>query len=382
VTDIKTYSDSDIPDNDEFGETHVKACYYFFVHHGDNITINTTNSGSGRLYFGGLPHEDSAGNICTLLIQQSPFFYSVSSNDSIAGWPYNGLIDASVNFSIVSDLDQMMMIFIKIETSPGTIQYTINKITATIPQDPAINDLQIQINALTTNITTLQNQTQNLTNQINAINSTLKTMNQTQQGIIENITNLWTSYNQLNTSITQLEDVIQNLNQTSSENFKWIEENLTTIKTDIDNIQNILDSIPKNETYLTGIQDQITKNSEDIIKLNDNITQIINSIPSEYNDTALRNRISALETENAQLREDLNALNKNKKEKDDDDEKKEKKYESLAYAGTGMGTTGLIIGLIAVAMLLSRPRRAVTEKVRSSKPKKKKPDFVDADEEE
>jgi len=143
----KTYTDSTTG-------SETRRSYYFPVHANDNITINTTMTNSyAQIWFGGISSDTSNWTQLPL-----PSFYYNSASNNISGLApdaaTSGLIDSDVNFWIVSGMDQMMMIVIRMYAATS-FQYTINKINAT---DPIIG-LQDQIDDLTMD---LENQTAEL----------------------------------------------------------------------------------------------------------------------------------------------------------------------------------------------------------------------------
>ena len=353
---------------------------------GDNITIRVWNftgpSGAElRVALGMTDYNEKDANFSTDLIftQSTTGLNSGTVFNLWAIIPYdchNGLSVGIYNsgYSLLYSLD----IFINRSTSRYTPDYGVPGFI-----DNATKDIR-------SNITLLQNQMSSLSQQVNQMNTTLNQVLNNQTNIWNNLTNVKAQYDLLNQSLMNLTNQFDLLNQsllslnmTSSnltENITHIQDTISNINSDIYDIQYSIEQLSTNQTDLSGLQDQINSTLAQINRLQENITDLWKDMPDEYNDTTLLNKIIGLEVENALLRKDIADLQNETPEKND--EKKEKNNDSLAYAGIAVGAIGLMIGLVAVAMLLSRPRPVVIEKVRERQPKRKKPDFVDADEEE
>jgi len=245
----------------------------------------------------------------------------------------------------------------------------------------SINSLQNQINNFNAEIIELRNLVEVLNNTVHSINNTINNLNQTQKQILENITHLWTIYDSLNGSFNNLKTEIDNLNLTLYQNITNLEKALIIIEQDIGNIQNNIDNITFDVNKIPPIQDQINKTIEDLNNLNNNLTALEASIPSEYNDTALSTRVFQLESENANyklkignLTSEIDALNMeirdlnteldalksdldNIKDHDDDEDEDEDGAEdigTLAYGGIGLGILGIVIALTAIGMLMKK----------------------------
>jgi prefoldin subunit 5 len=226
-----------------------------------------------------------------------------------------------------------MTIIIRVYSSPSSITYAINKINATPPQDPAIKILQNQVKDLQTNMTNAQTQIQQLTQQINIMNNTQKQM-------LVNITNLWNAFDKLNASLTDLTDIVNNINtsQNYSKNITWIEQNITHIKQDISKL--FSNDTSNYYSLLTDLQ--ITNRW--LMNLSDQFYLLANDTSKIYNDTALKNQIAQLQKENAQLRANIDTLNKTKNEKTIE----KRADNTVSYGAIALGIVALIVGIIAI----------------------------------
>jgi len=313
----------------------IMTCYAFPFLMGDNLTINVTAiSGNSRVISFGTINN---GQGCSAGSVGGPFLYFITSNETITN---QQSITVSTQYWLVSGVEQSMGIWVQTD-STGSITYSINKINATQPQDPAIKDLQNQVNVLQTNMTNAQTQISILTQQLN-------TMNNTQKQMLINITNLWNAFDKLNTSLTDLTDIVNNLNTSSyqnySKNITWLGDNITKIKADLYDIQNQITVLSKDKDNIKDVQGQLNNTLKNITTLNNNITQIKNTLPKAYNDTALKNQIAQLQKENAQLKANIDTLNKTKNEKIIE----KKADNSVSYGAIALGIVALIVGIIAI----------------------------------
>jgi K+/H+ antiporter YhaU regulatory subunit KhtT len=229
--------------------------YAFFLHTNDSLTINATISGTVQIWFGGYNSQPN------LYYSLPTIIFNSSSNDTVAS---NGLIDDTMDFWLISSVNQMMTIIVR-HYALGSIQYTINKINATDP----ITTVQNQINNLTmnmTNLTTELNVTKDRINQLNSqvnnliTNESLYYHKLTMMGQIidqiigQNIPELWTAIeknntilaNQLVSNMTELSNQISLLNNTLNDRISNIKPyNDTPIWDELNNIKQ-----PINATYL------------------------------------------------------------------------------------------------------------------------------------
>jgi hypothetical protein len=117
--------------------------YNFRVQAGDNVTINITSvTGSGGFAFG----LAGGGGSCPGYY----LVYSSSSNDTTADAGYLSITTVPYSFWIVPALEQAMCIH-TVRFGSSSLTFTINKINATMPQNPAIKELQDQVKDLQTN---------------------------------------------------------------------------------------------------------------------------------------------------------------------------------------------------------------------------------------
>jgi uncharacterized coiled-coil DUF342 family protein len=264
--------------------------------------------------------------------------------------------------------------YIPLTNATGFLQ-EINELRNTI------NSFQNQIDNLNTEINNLKNSFNQLNSTLNNFNKTINNINQTQQQIIDEISNLWVFYNKLNGTIKDLKQDIININSTIYQNITQIESNLIIIENDIINIKKNINNVTLNSNNITVLQDLINVAQEDITNLKTNLTGLSESIPDAYDDTNLQNKILTLESENAKLKNDmlnqtteidnlnteiniLNTdlnnlkldLNELKEHDDDEDEDKDgaEDISTLAYGGIGLGILGVILALVAIAMLLKK----------------------------
>jgi len=240
------------------------------------------------------------------------------------------------------------IIYVKVSHTPNSnVKYKITVIKG----EPNINDmnttlnnLQNQITDLSENISNLQNQIIALTTQINTLNSTITTMNKTEQQMLVNITNLWKSYDKLNASLNDIIKTVNDLNTSTSQNISRIEQNVTKIKADINDIQNSIKRLSTNKTDISKLQNQINQTVQEIENTDNNITKIQKTIPTAYNDTLLKNQIAQLRKENAQLRSNIDTLNKTKPEKIIE----KKADNTVSYGALALGIVALLVGIIAI----------------------------------
>ena len=329
-------------------------CYVFPLHTGDNLTINLT-SWSGNPGTGGSPGAFQFGGIRNGGDCSSPYsmIFTSTSNITTATLGYINFpaITAPYHFWMTSGSAQNIMIIVAVYSiDTASLKYSINKINATSPQDPAIKILQNQVKELQTNMTIAQTQIQKLTQQINFLNMTISNMNNTQQEMLENITNLWKSYNQLNQTLNDLITTVNNINTSLSQNITRIEQNITKIKTDITNIFNQIEDLSKDKDKVKDVQNQLNNTLKNITIINNNITQIKNTMPDEYNDTVLKNRITQLENENKALKTDLDNLKKNQGQKVIET----RTDNGLIIGAFVIGIVGILIGLFAI--MSKRPK--------------------------
>jgi uncharacterized coiled-coil DUF342 family protein len=273
------------------GPGSVYSIYYLMVYKGENITINVTDFFNG----GPLPTDNN------YVIQIGAFYTSSSPpNGNCATYSQ----EASV--WVIAAFDQLANVYIALNDNGGlatSFNYVIN-VTPTLP-DP-IKGFQDQINELTNNYTEMQNQIQNLTEQVDRLNSTISSMNDTQMQILENVTDLWMQYDHIHELVHELQEAVDKINLTPfenlSQNITWLEENISKNMADIEDILNQIDDLSKDKVKLKEVQDQLNDTLKDIAAINGNITQIKNTMPDEYNDVVLKNKINLLETNNTALK--------------------------------------------------------------------------------
>ena len=239
----KTYTES-------YSGTETRHSYYFNVNSNDNISINTTVTNPySQVWFGGLTDNN--------ILPLNPFFFSSSSNN-ISGngdAAARGFIDSNVNFWIVSGLDQIMMIVIRMY-STTSIQYTINKINAT---DPIIA-LQNQVNNLSMNLT-------NITSDLNSTKTRLSLLN-------DQLSQL--SINE-SSDITRLQTLIESLNASLS-------QTITELWTAMGNNDTIL---------MKQLVSNMTELTNQLSMLNSTLNDKIANIP-KYNDTPIWDEINTI----------------------------------------------------------------------------------------
>jgi predicted nucleic acid-binding Zn-ribbon protein len=266
-----------------------------------------------------------------------------------------------------------------------------------------LNSVNQALNILQNSINSLQNQINNLTNQFNKFNNLIVELNnsignidQTQKKVLENITNLWnkyqqlnesimdqykkieslniytqenitnlrTNYNQLNNSLIDLYNKIENMNLTTYNNITQLENDLLLIQNNITEIQKDLNNISIDINKLPEFQSQIDQATFNINNLNENITEIKTTMPSEYDDIKLVNRIIQLESENSNLKTEI--LNNTaeielltselEKIKTTDKEKviEKKADNTIGYSAILVGILGIVIAILAIALLFKK----------------------------
>ena len=218
--------------------------------------------------------------------------------------------------------------------------------------------INLEINNLKTIINSLQNKISNLTQQFEDLNLTVNKLNQTQIQLLQNISNLYSVYNNLNESYISLRNELKNLNITVSNDIINLENELISINTDINEIYQSLLNISTDIEHLPDLQDQINKTLLDIENINTNITVLKESIPNEYNDSSLINRIFQLESENSLLKNQLNNLTSeiDNLNKTVDERRTESKEDDdvVAYAAMVLGILGVIIAILALFLGFKR----------------------------
>jgi uncharacterized coiled-coil DUF342 family protein len=273
------------------GPGSVYMMYYYHARIGENITINVTDFFNG----GPLPTDNNYD------IQIGVYYASSSSGN---GNCHSYALECRV--WAVASFDQLVSIYIGLNDNGGlatSLHYVIN-VTPTLP-DP-IKGFQDQINELTNNYTEMQNQIQNLTEQVDRLNSTISSLNDTQMQILENVTDLWMQYDHIHELAHELQEAVDNINLTPfenlSQNITRLEKNITKNMADIEDILNQIDDLSEDKVKLKAVQDQLNDTLKDIAAINGNITQIKNTMPDEYNDVVLKNKINQLETNNTALK--------------------------------------------------------------------------------
>jgi hypothetical protein len=242
----KTYTDSCT------SGTEIRKSYYFQVHANDNITINTTVANAySQVWFGGIT---DVGNPQTVSLPLQPLFFS-SASYNISGLApdaaTSGLIDTSEHFWIVSGMDQIMEILVRMY-STTSIQYTINKINATDP----ITGLQNQINNLTMNLT-------NLTLNLNELQNYTQWMN---KSIRQNLSDEYNDiFNWFLFRLSNLEGQLDMLNTSYQENLTLFQRYMESTNASIELLQDAwsssirqeLDDMNNMTRNMTLIRDEI-----------------------------------------------------------------------------------------------------------------------------
>jgi hypothetical protein len=170
--------------------------------------------------------------------------------------------------------------------------------------------------------------------------------------------NIVAAIDHLNNSFMTLQNQINSLNLTTNENITQIENQFALIESNINDLHQSLVDLTTNVTELSEIQNLIDQTTQDILYLNENITEIKNTIPLEYDDTALTTRVFQLESENAALSNDIQNLTKeieNLKDEPDD---------FVPLGAFILGILGILIALMAVILATRKrePERLDEEK--------------------
>jgi hypothetical protein len=158
------------------------------------------------------------------------------------------------------------------------------------------------------------------------------------------------------------------------------------IQNDVNNIHQDLKNLSQEIILLPEIRDQVNQTTFELNNLNENITEIKNSIPSEFDETELQNRIVQLESKNSLLKNQLdnqttliNNLNTELVELNTEmdnlaESQKEKIIEkesdnTLGYSAILLGIFGIVIAILAITLLfkkLGRPPEPPKEESRVS----------------
>jgi len=319
--------------------------YVFHVQNGDNVSIDISSiSGSGGMNFG----LAGGGGVC----QGYYLFYSSSSNDTtaIAGYINFPLISIPYKFWIVAASEQAMCIH-STRSASSSITFTINKINYTQPQDPAIKELQDQVKELQTNTSAAIFELQILENQYHFLTSIVLNVYSLQNATLEILNNLLSSYDLLNKTLNELNTTVNNINTSTSQNISRIEHNITQIDADLYDIHNQITVLSKDEDNITDIQGQLHSILENITHIYGSIQEVKNTMPKPCNCTDygttigyLQNEILQLQKENAQLRANIDTLNKTKNEKTIEKRADNK----VSYGAIALGIVALIVAIIAI----------------------------------
>jgi uncharacterized coiled-coil DUF342 family protein len=292
--------------------------------------------------------------------------------------------DVIINYTAApQDLTEVINALNILTSIVSSYQKQLNNFTAQLEMvTNMVNDLNATIDKLNqTQYQILGNITQLWTNynQINAtIFNIINDLDDLNSSTYENLTNLWNNYNQLNDSFINIIENLDNLNLTVYENITTIQNDLTLVQTDIQDLYLTIEGLPTGETNLTDIQIQIDKTVADLNMLNNNLTDLQNSLPSDYNETSLMTRVFQLETENSdlntelvKLNSDLNAeitklngdiANLTSELENIDPTEKERIIEkepdnSMVFTAVIIGIIGIVIAIIAVALIFTRAKK-------------------------
>jgi predicted nuclease with TOPRIM domain len=311
---------------------------YFTLHfpypiYVNNITLKTSFAGNKSLY-----------NIALLL------------NDGIVYEALNQNDDTFISLNCT--INQLILTI----NDNGTDHFYFNDVIIDYtPSSANQSSINQAISYLTNTVNSLQNQINNLNQQIADMNNTINSLNQSQLQILENLTTLHSNYNQINNSLMSLFNEIENLNITTTENITLLKDDLTLIESNINDIYQSLNDLTTNVTELSEIQNLIDQTTQDILYLNENITEIKNTIPSEYDDTALTTRVFQLESENAALSDQIqNLTDEMYNLKEDQDEP----GNFVALGAFVFGILGILIAIVAVILATKK-----SESERSNKEK-------------
>jgi hypothetical protein len=286
----------------------------------------------------------------------------------------------------------------------GTNQFNCNDVIINYtPRPTDVNESILTVNSLVSLVNSLQNKTTNLTNQISMINNRItelnnsdQNFNKVQQDIMENITklwvfniqlnesitnlleqfksfnvsiqknitNLWATYNRLNHSMLNLYNEIEHYNFTTLQNFTQLENDIILIQNDVNNLLQDLNNLSEDVDTLPEIQDLINQTTFEINNLNTNITEIKNTMPAEYDETVLQNRIIQLELENTILKNEIFnntaeielITSELEKIKTTDNEKviEKKADNTISYSAILLGILGIVIAVLAIGLLFKK----------------------------
>ncbi|MCK5562129.1 MAG: hypothetical protein KAJ51_16135, partial [Thermoplasmata archaeon] len=261
----------------------------------------------------------------------------------------------------------------------GTNHFYFNDIIINYTSTPSNIDEVIQaLNNLTMKIESLENQLNNLNDSFNILNNitnnlnaTINNINHTQHQILENVSNLWKIYDQLNGSFTDIIEELENLNLTTYENITKIENDLILIETDIYDIYRSISNLTTNVTELLEIQDQIDETTLNINNLNENVTAIKNTMPTAYNDTNLMEELQQVKSENIMLNQELDNLTtevENLKGVEKERVIEKEADNSGVYGAIIFGIIGIIIALIALALIFKRTKLPPSIPVKEEQP--------------